>query len=52
MLHDVKQQRHVSGTRIYCGDPQTHVLFLRALNIYNPATETPKVINTTPLDEF
>jgi hypothetical protein len=38
--------------RIYCGDPQTHVLFLRALNVYNPATETPKVINTTPLDEF
>jgi hypothetical protein len=38
--------------RIYCSDPQTHVLFLRALNVYNPATETPKVINTTALDEF
>jgi hypothetical protein len=38
--------------RIYCSDPQTHVLFLQALNVYDPTTEKPKVISTTPLDEF
>jgi len=38
--------------RIYCGDPQTHVLLLRALNVHNPATESPKVITTTALYEF
>jgi hypothetical protein len=47
LAHDADNQ-----IRIYCGDPQTHVLFLNALNVHNPATERPKVITTTALDEF
>ena len=38
--------------RIYCGDPQTRQLFIKALGIYDPTTGKPPGVDITALDKF